>query len=348
MMNLAVVEEALGTGPLYQSVRVSADRFDEGVRSVNIEVARLAAMEIAEKLLVEHAEATRQFVYKNVFRHRIFNGLFSYQKYDFEVADYGEHAIFPQRRFFRGPRLSENDLATGMFFTIFGAAQMFGRGHVVGPHQIIRDRLGVPCVNFSMPGAGPEHFLNEDFLRFANAGRAVVVQILSGRSIGCDEYPGTQWTIYQGEKTERLRMLRRIWARSPDEAVRLVGKWQRNYIAMMKQLISQIRVPIVLAWLSERAPSEWSIDQVRTSREFGRFPQLVDRNMVDALKADCSEIVEVVRDPGLPDGYVSRFTGQKCPRFDRWGELVWENNYYPSATAIEEVSMKISEALRAI
>ena len=94
----------------------------------------------------------------------------------------------------------KNDLATGMFFTIFGAAQMFGRGCQVGPHQIIRDRLGVPCVNFSMPGAGPEHFLNEDFCGSRMPEERWLFKSFRDVALAVMNIPVLSGLIYQGEK----------------------------------------------------------------------------------------------------------------------------------------------------
>jgi hypothetical protein len=114
----------------------------------------------------------------------------------------------------------------------------------------------------------------------------------------------------------------------------------------MTRLIGLIEVPTVLAWVSPRAPNEWSIDQLKESGDFGAFPHLVDEGMIRQISGHCAECVSVTRDEGVPHEFVSRFSEEKCPIFKPNGDLSWENSYYSSSTAGQQLGADIQTALR--
>ena len=269
-----------------------------------------------------------------------------YQSFDFECVDYELYQIEGIKRLLRGP---EPDLvgARGRYITFLGAAQLFGRHQRRPPHVIISESLDVPCVNLCSGGAGPEYFCSERFLQIANGGVAAVLQVMSGRSIGCDEYPGGDNTLRKGtkEKIKRLKLLSEIWHESKEEAIRLTKKWQANYVASMTRLIGLIEVPTVLAWVSPRAPNEWSIDQLKESGDFGAFPHLVDEGMIRQISGHCAECVSVTRDEGVPHGFVSRFSEEKCQFLSRTESVVGKQ-LYSSSTAGQQLGADIQTALR--
>jgi hypothetical protein len=134
----------------------------------------------------------------------------------------------------------------------------------------------------------------------------------------------------QTEKVDRLKLLRDIWSDSRAEAAQLARKWQRLYVKAMTNLIMRLNVPVILAWISQRAPHGWSIEDFEKTGEAGAFPQLVDAAMVDELRARCGAFVEVSDDPDIPYGFMSRFTGKRCPVIRPNGKPLWRNDYYPS------------------
>ena len=317
----------------------------------NMHAANLIAMEAASLLFEHDPSRARLEMWKEFFGPLAKRYRAQYQCYDFEVADYQLYAIPQSWSLIRGPKPRISDIASGRYVTFFGAAQLFGRYHSVSPPAVVAEAVGLACLNMSAGGSGPESFIEDEIINLANGGKAVVVQILSGRSIGCDEYPGTRRTFRsenESVKIDRLKLLGEIWSESPQEAKRLARKWQRRYVEVMTAFLARIRVPVVLAWISTRAADAWSVDNLDTSANFGPFPQLVDGQMVRELVPGCAEFVEVSSDEGLPYGFTSRFTGERCPVMRPNGKLQWNNDYYPSASAGVEISTRLKYALDAV
>jgi hypothetical protein len=327
--------------------------FRAACRNGDMETANSIAMSAAEDVLRRGDEAAgRAILWKEFFSVLDKRYISQYQSYDFEIADYQMFAALPNTVLFRGPRPTPAALANGNYILFLGAAQLFGRFHPAGPHEIVAGALGLEALNLSMGGAGPEFFLGEELLAAANASKAVVLQVLSGRSIGCDEYPGMRMTTRHGDnsgkKIDRLALLNEIWWQDPREAIRLVGKWRANYLELMHDLLNKIQVPVVLTWISTRSPEAWSPAKLEAGPDFGEFPQLVDSTMMNEIAARCARVVVVSHDAGVPFGFVSRFTGEKCPFYWPPGEPKWQNVYYPSASLQDELMPKLISSLQEI
>ena len=298
-----------------------------------------------------NAQVARKTLWKNFFQPLFPGYKAQYQSCDFESVDYQLYRALPGGPLARGPRPALPDLMNGRYVTVFGAAQLFGRHHKRAPHHYFEKKLGMPGVNLAKGGSGPEYFARKEYIQVANGGRALVLQMLSGRSVGSDEQPGGRFISEPDnpdEKTSRLKFLRETWEKSPDEAVQMVSKWQQNYIELFKNLIREVKVPILLVWISDRTPDDWSLERLRAEGDTGRYPQLVDRKMVNEVARECAAVVEVSQDLGLPHEFTSRFTGERCPCFRPKGLLFWENSYYPSAVASAEIGRKIAKALEAM
>lgn len=339
----------VGATELEDQLSVYSAPFERALADRHFDIANRIAMLAAERLLKQNAEAARSMLWQHIFSKLDVRYRTQYQCYDFEIADYEMYPAIPKLQLFRGPQPDATTLASGRYITMLGAAQLFGRFQPVGPHTAVAKELRIPVLNLSMGGAGPETF-GPKFLRIANGGQAVVLQVLSGRSIGCDEYPGGRITRRHGDgqKVSRLTVLKETWNNSPHEATRLVCKWQQNYIDTMSRLVAQFSVPVVLIWVSTREPDAWSIDLLEKHGSAGDFPQLVDRNMVEEVAGKCTRYVEISSDPGLPYPLVSRFTGEPCPRFFPDGRLGWQNGYYPSSLAGLTMVNRLTAALRSV
>jgi hypothetical protein len=322
-------------------------QFDRALRRRNIFEANRIAMELTEILFPIDPDQARSQVWKTFFS-RLRGRSAQYQCYDFEAVDYGLYQIAGIKKLLRGPAWDLEQARSG-YFTFLGAAQFFGRHLQHAPHALVASAIGTPCINLSAGGAGPEYFLSKEMLEVANGGLAVVLQVVSGRSVGCDEYPGGDVTVRKnGEKIKRTKLLGEIWKDSRDEAVRLTKRWQTRYVETMTHMLSQIEVPVVLVWMSARAPQDWCVDRYYDTGDTGTFPHLVDDATVRAVADKCAAFVEVSGDSGLPYHFVSRFTGEKCPALHKSGRLYWENDYYPSAAAAAEVSSKVGKVLQAL
>ncbi|HEY3638806.1 MAG TPA: DUF6473 family protein [Rhizomicrobium sp.] len=324
--------------------------FEKALAAEDFDLANRISMLAAERLLKRSGGAAREILWKKIFSKLRAGYVTQYQCRDFEIVDYKMYPLLQGSPLFRGPQPEAVDLAAGRYITVMGAAQLFGRFQQTGPHTAIGNALGLSAINLSLGGAGPETFSRYKFLKVANGGQAAILQILSGRSIGCDEYPGGRRTVRPGgtRKVARLTVLKEIWDQSPAEAKRLVAKWQARYVKTMLGLIRRIKVPVILTWISSRTPDSWSIERMNKDKDFGDFPHLVERRMLDKIAAKTAGLIEVSHDPGLPHGFNSYLTGRKCPRVMKNGSLCWDNEYYPSKEASEAMVSQIVEALKKV
>ena len=339
---------------LHYTIPAYKASFNAALNRGDKEMANNIAMAAAEEVLRQGDEGEgRILIWKEFFSVVDKHFTSQYQSYDFELADYKMFSLAPNTMLFRGPRPTLAAIAGGNYVTFLGAAQLFGRFHSPGLHDIVAKALKIETLNLSMGGAGPEFFLRKDFLTAVNASKAVVLQVLSGRSVGCDEYPGMRMTTRRGDKSgtqiDRLELLKEIWKEDSREAIRLVKKWRKIYMELMHDLLDQIHVPIVLVWISKRAPGDWAPKNLETAPDFGHFPQLVGAGMVEKIAARCAHYLEVSSDKGLPFGFVSRFNGKKCPFL--WapaGTLGWKNDYYPSVSVRDELAPQLIRSLQEI
>ncbi|MBD3764900.1 MAG: hypothetical protein IE927_09235 [Rhodobacterales bacterium] len=325
--------------------------FDACLSRGDAERACAIAMELATSLLRADAELYRAELWNRYFSRLDKHYRAQYQSYDFEIADYQMFAFGRQSpQLFRGPRPAAVDLASGNYVTVFGAAQLFGRYHRVSFCDRLKETLDIPFLNLSFGGAGPDFYLRDsEMMTVANRGRAVILQVLSGRSVGCDEYPGMRMTARAGSDDapeDRIALLTRIWGENRHEALRLVKKWQPRYVDLMKKLIASVSVPVILVWVSDRRPSDWTSEIIADSCDFGSFPQLVDAPMVRELAKSADVFMEVPPDPQPEFHLTSRLTGKRCPFFRPNGSLGWVNSYYPSEQPQIELARALQEPLR--
>jgi len=204
------------------------------------------------------------------------------------------------------------------------------------------------CVNLAAPGAAPGYFDSPDILQIAKGGRAVVLQVLSGKGVGGGQFPGGDVTVRRdGSRVKRMRLIREIHDKVPRGAVRLVRSWQGRYVTAMQSLIRHLEVPVILVWMSSRQPQDWSVEHLGDDGWVGAFPQIIDQETLDRIKPGCAAFVEVSRDEGVPYKFISRFTGELCPTIHakKEGQMIWENSYYPSTWAAQEVSRAVCAAL---
>ena len=325
-------------------------RLGELMASHEYEKANCFLMDTAPLFLTRDEDVNRQAIFHTLFFEIGKNYRTQYQCYDFECVDYDLYRFSDDMPMVRGPRPSAADFVTGNYITIMGAAQLFGRFHAVPLHRMIALRCKVPVLNLSVGGAGPGYFLSRKrIIQAANRSRFVILQVLSGRSIGCEEYPGERLTAPANRPgtpaRDRLEILEEIWHESRAEAKRLVSKWSGNYVRAYLDLIKRIERPVVLVWMSERAPEEWTPDHLDKGPRWGAFPQLVSREMVSEIANECAHYLEACKDPGLPYTVTSRVTGRSCPYFEPDGELRWENNYYSSIEMHKEIFQKMTAVL---
>jgi hypothetical protein len=288
------------------------------------------AMEASAILLREPGDALRHSLRNEVFR-QFSNAGDSYQANDFESVDYEQYELAKDLPLFRGPPLSRKTLARGDYFCVMGAAQTFGRLVRQPWPKRLSDRLDLPVLNLSRGGAGPEFFLDPRLIELARRSRFVVLQVMSGRSVGCDEYPGGRRITDHGKKTKvhRWDVLESLWNEDPKLAINYVKRWNENYLALYRRLRERIDRPITLVWVADRAPSDWKPRMLLEKLSWGSFPQLVGRQLHADVAALFDDHLELVTQPSR-EKPLSRSTGEPCPYFDAGKTLHAEFHYYPS------------------
>jgi Domain of unknown function (DUF6473) len=264
----------------------------------------------------------------------------NYQERDHEIIDY-EMFRLPETGQLRGP--APATLAPGEYFTCVGAAQTFGCLCEQPYPTLLAHRLSLPVLNFGLAGAGPRLFLRyEAMLRYVNAGRFAIVQVMSGRSEDNSFFDsGGRSRLTRrsdGEEMEAVPAYRELLANESVERVQaLVEETRQNWVKSFTSLLEAIEVPTILFWFSVRSPDyEESYAKLRVRPLFGKFPHLVNRAMMEQVGPVSDEYVECISARGLPQPLVSRFTG----------ETVRYNRYYPSPEMHADAADALVEASR--
>jgi uncharacterized protein DUF6473 len=259
-----------------------------------------------------------------------------YQQVDWKIADYMMYRLpgFPLD--LRGP--GSQQLIPKGYIACVGAAQTFGRFCQEPFPHLLSQRLRVPVVNFGFAGAGPGFFLRHpQLIQCMNDSRLVIVQVMSARSEdnALFESGGLEYLTIRstGERMGAQLAYRGLLESGDIQWVKsIIVETRANWITSYQQLLSQIRVPVMLFWFSVREP-EYLEKYDDVEGLLGRFPHLVNREMVEIVRSQCDAYVQCVTDRGLPQRLRSRFTGRPAPvpvRADlgRWWQA--ENRYYPS------------------
>ena len=124
-----------------------------------------------------------------------------------------------------------------------------------------------------------------------------------------------------------------------ETVLEVIDDTRRNWISSYRALAANIRVPKILLWISTRSP------QMKTSPDsvegiFGRFPQMVNAEMLSAIADAFDDVAMAVSTEGMPAPLLSRFTGLPVSiKLD--GGWLSSNGYYPS----QQLHMRAAQAL---
>ena len=118
-------------------------------------------------------------------------GLF-YQTEAYHIVDYELWRLPGSDEYFRGPQMS---FRPQNYVAFVGAAQTFGAFCRYPFVNLVAERTGHAVVNLGIGGAGPNRFLEDPTLMgVINSARLVVVQVMSGRSVGNGRYENLRGT----------------------------------------------------------------------------------------------------------------------------------------------------------
>ncbi|MDS9468936.1 DUF6473 family protein [Paracoccus sp. MBLB3053] len=297
--------------------------------------------------------------------------LSGYQNRDWKIVDYHMYEHGRSGLSFRGPAPA---LVPGEYATCLGAAQTLGCFCRTPFPEILHQKLNIEFVNFGYGGAGPRFYLRHpELLEVVNRGRFAIVQVMSGRSEDNRLFQsnGLEYLVERAsgrrlsadEAYRRLleqhsldsipapaaRVLRMFHA--PEELRAVLRETRDNWLASYQALFAEITVPIILLWFSKRSPGLhrgkklvwWWQRYDNVHAMFGKFPQLVNSQMMRVIAPEAAHYVECVSSRGSPQRLIDRFTGEPTTintsddRPDFTG--VWSYNaYYPSPEMHEDAA----------
>jgi hypothetical protein len=283
--------------------------------------------------------------------------LSGYAREDWNAIDYGMWKLAASLPPLRGPEIGP--LVPGGYGVVLGAAQAFGRFCPRPFPALLSERIGMPVLNMGLAGAGPRMFMGKHFLNVINQAAFVVIQVMSGRSLGnsvfeCPNNGGTlvrrhgadpkpkfaldAWRDWMKEleaQFEREERIARIQSLMEETRTLWVGE-----MALLREVI---RPPTVLFWFSTRA---MDYEEFYSDPElvFGDFPQLINARCMRAVQPLFEGFAEAVTSRGSPQPLVNRFTGEPhCinPQFLR----PYHNAYYPSPEMQEDAAEVLTPAV---
>jgi hypothetical protein len=290
-----------------------------------------------------------------------------YQRRDGHLIDY---ELYPfGDKLLRGPK------PQGPYIAYLGAAQTFGTYCKRPFPNILGEKLDIGTMNFGLGGKGPEFYRDENsILEAANKAELVVVQIFSARSITNSVYDAVAGSnrvirrIDNREMQAEQAFFELVSGRDPRGRTRgflqaLIEECRRNYAFAMVELLQKIERPTVLFYYSVRRPNypdrypnrllQWGLRQVGSSpllvKAFdghfrhalwtllGRFPHLVNADVVSQIKPHSNHYVECATRVGMPQKLI-----------DLQGEFAGWNRYYPSPEMHEEAARLLEPICREI
>lgn len=220
------------------------------------------------------------------------------------------------------------------YVAVVGGAQTFGR-FVDRPFPaLLAERLGLPCLNLGIGGAGPRFALGPDILPLLQGARLVIVQVFSGRSSSTSQFDNQRGGRNFGSVLANNRWVayedyfRHEFERGDRELTeRIVAETRDDFGFMLAELGRLLRVPAVLLWLSRRVP-DYEIDWSTTFGILNDYPQLIDRAVLDRVTPHFSGYVECASTSGLPQRLWRADEAVAGTNREESGWLV--NVYYPS------------------
>lgn len=283
----------------------------------------------------------------------------SYQPADWEVVDYKMYDFLGSGVFMRGPEteaLSKPGAqAEEGSIAVLGAAQIFGRLCERPLTQLVQEATGTRVYNFGYTGASPAFFLQfEELLEFLSGCRAVVLQLMSARSVNnslflcSDRFPNQVTRRSDNERMFVNEAYKWALANVPAQQLdRAITQSRKGYIELMTKLIEAIPSKVHLLWYSDRKPFyEMRFDHFNSV--FGKFPQLVNEDVVSALRPHAASYIEVTSTRGRPQYLYNRFAAGIPQTVDVFPHHnpPYENYYYPTPEMQEDAAQAISAAIR--
>ena len=227
--------------------------------------------------------------------------------FDYKVYRFGE-----TRQIFRGP---QPDLR-GRYICFIGGSNTFGR-YTDAPYcDLVGRESGQTVLNLGTDGAGPGFFLTDpEVLRAAMDAELTVVQAMCAtatsnrmfsvrprRNLRLHAVSDLLAGIYPEVDFESFSftrpMLRYLHGVDPNRFKLVSNEMKNAWIGRMQTLLSTLGSKTVLFYLSERDPDH--LEPPDGGVTAMKYPQFVDRAMLDAVKPAADGYAECVTSVGLP------------------------------------------------
>lgn len=281
----------------------------------------------------------------------------TFQKLDEAFIDYDAYAWGRLDQLYRGPKpdLSEPYIAC------LGGAQTFGRYADSPFPALLQQELGMTVANFGASGVGPGFYLRDSMvMEAASNAELCVVQVMGARTLSnrlfkvkTDRRPQVETVSKALEKlfphvdfaafTYAHNMLNEIAGEDPASFAEVRAEMKTAWIARTTRLLEAIQTKRILFWFSERTPDAESAPTDETPAL--KYPQFVDREMIDAVAPLVDEVVQCVSSAGMPQSLLRDGDAVLQSPF---GAPVNENRYYPTPQMHEEAAAALSDPIRAL
>lgn len=300
-----------------------------------------------------------------------------YQKVDRNIIDYNIYNF--QGLELRGPELKSNK-----YIAYIGASQTFGRYCTTPYSHILEKKLDLETLNFGIGGKGPNFFLqNQKIMEAVNKAELVIIQVLSGRSIGNSVFQSLDGGMHgirliDGKKMRSDSIFSELISGKDERGLSkefmadLVKEIRNNYVDEMIKLLKAIQPPKVLFWFSTRTPEYKEIYGLTPSQQFSRhfrknvsavleklsngkigFLRRYKESHVNNLLSDFPHFVDretIKKIEPYCDRYVELVSkaGLPQPLRDFEGNVVGKDNYYPSPEMHEQASKLLYPVCKSI
>ncbi|MGD1865593.1 MAG: DUF6473 family protein [Phormidesmis sp.] len=245
-----------------------------------------------------------------------------YQKRDFDFFDYDLYTIMSpdtKKRFvLRGP--SPLSLEEGTYFTSLGPAFTYGCYTDKPYTQMLAEELNFSALNLGVQGAGPSHYTNSEnelLLELINRSKFAIIAVMSGRSVSNSLFEVSE------ESQEKLRISgdkhfqpahkAYEWLLANHDSAyveKIITETRNNFVQEYINLLTKVKVPKILLWFSKREPAYKENYCGEVWELLGKFPHLVNRDMINSIKEYSDDYVECITKTGTPQALFDRFSGQ--------------------------------------
>jgi LPS sulfotransferase NodH len=237
------------------------------------------------------------------------------------------------------------------FFTCLGAAQTLGRFAKEPYPELLSNKLGMQSLNLGRGGVGPEYYLQRPkLLEVVNKSEFVILQVMSGRSVSNSLFKDKGGlNHFKSNLFEGRQLSGKLWKdifenKSREEFQSILIEQRGVWLDKMMALIKQINRPIVLLYYSHFKPPQKlvfdSFDQL------WKFPQLIDKTLIDVVKAKTDAYFEYFSNIGMPQKLVGEEGSTASVKMGINDNTTNLNRYYPSPEMHAELAEKLFQFIK--